>query len=114
MIAMYRIHRLKDHLRPQVRFAPHVGGTAMVKPRDYQIKEPEQVQPEDQVEAPTPYAAFFMLKETAAPLEVGDLLEATDGSLRIFKFVGFEEAQWVVPEAKPVTAFHNDQSPALQ
>jgi hypothetical protein len=32
---------------------------------------------------------------------VGDLLEAPDGVLRIFKFVGFEEAHWVVPEAKP-------------
>ena len=32
----YRIHRLKDHLRQQVRFAPHVSGTALVKPRDYQ------------------------------------------------------------------------------
>ena len=32
----YRIHRLKEHLRNQVRFAPHVSGTAAVKPRDYQ------------------------------------------------------------------------------
>jgi hypothetical protein len=24
--------------------------------------------------------------------------------LRIFKFVGFEEAQWVLPEQKPVAA----------
>ena len=31
-------------------------------------------------------------------------LEAEDGSLRIFKFVGFEEAQWVLPEAKPEAA----------
>jgi hypothetical protein len=94
----YRIHRLKDHLRQQVRFAPHVGGTAAVKPRDYQ----PTVSGEDLVEAETPYAAFFALRDTAAPLEVGDLLEsAADGSLRIFKFVGFEEAQWVLPEPKP-------------
>jgi len=97
----YRIHRLKEHLRHQVRFAPHVSGTATVKPRDYQ----PPATGEDLVEAETPYAAFFVLRDTAAPLEVGDLLEsATDGSLRIFKFVGFEEAQWALPEPKAVVA----------
>ena len=96
----YRIHRLKEHLRNQVRFAPHVSGTASVKPRDYQ----PAATGEDLVEAETPYAAFFALRDTAAPLEVGDLLEAADGSLRIFKFVGFEEAQWVLPEPKAVAA----------
>jgi len=34
----------------------------------------------------------------------GDLLEAENGALRIYKFVGFEEAQWVLPEAKPDAA----------
>jgi hypothetical protein len=97
---MYRIHRLKDHLRQQVRYAPHVSGTAAVKPRDYQLSD----EVAEQVDAPTPYAAFFALRDTAAPLDVGDLLEAEDGSLRIFKFVGFEEAQWALPEPKPVTA----------
>jgi len=96
---MYHIHRLKDHLRQQVRFAPHVSGTAAVKPRDYQLPEVA-----GQVDAPTPYAAFFALRDSATPLDVGDLLEAEDGSLRIFKFVGFEEAQWALPEPKPVTA----------
>jgi len=97
----YRIHRLREHLRNQVRFAPHVSGTATVKPRDYQ----PPATGEDLVEAETPYAAFFALKDTATPLEVGDLLEsAADGSLRIFKFVGFEEAQWALPEQKPVAA----------
>jgi hypothetical protein len=116
----YRIHRLKDHLRQQVRFAPHVGGTATVKPRDYRSADPQEARAEDLVEAETPYAAFFALRNTAAPLEVGDLLEsAADGSLRIFKFVGFEEAQWAVPEPKPdVPAApapdSDDQRPALQ
>jgi len=97
----YRIHRLKEHLRHQVRFAPHVSGTATVKPRDYQ----PPATGEDLVEAETPYAAFFALRDTATPLEVGDLLESSgDGSLRIFKFVGFEEAQWAVPEPKAVAA----------
>jgi hypothetical protein len=125
----YRIHRLKDHLRQQVRFAPHVSGIATVKPRDYHPLDPAAAPNEahdeapagTQVEAPTPYAAFFALRDSGTPLEVGDLLEAPDGSLRIFKFVGFEEAQWVLPEVKPVSAapppgsaLHDDQPPALQ
>ena len=89
----YRIHRLKSQLRQPFRFAPHVSGAAIVKPRDYE--------PGDTVEAASPYAAFFALQETGAPLEVGDLLEAEGGSLRIFKFVGFEEAEWVKPETPP-------------
>jgi len=110
----YRIHRLKEHLRNQVRFAPHVSGTAAVKPRDYQ----PAVTGEDLVEAESPYAAFFALRDTPAPLEVGDLLEsAADGSLRIFKFVGFEEAQWALPEQKLVAAgpisLGDEPAPAL-
>ena len=101
---MYRIHRLKDHLRQQVRFAPHVGGTASVKPRDYHALDPEAIPAESLVEASSPYSAFFALKDSSAPLEVGDLLEAEDGSLRIFKFVGFEEAQWVLPDPKLIPA----------
>lgn len=92
----YRIHRLKDHLHQSFRQAPHVSGSAHVKPRDYE--------PGDSIEASSPYAAFFTLKETAAPLTPGDLLESEGGALRIYKFVGFEEAQWVLPEAKPEAA----------
>jgi hypothetical protein len=88
----YRIHRLKDHLRQPFRFAPHMSGTATVKPRDYS--------PGEEIAATSPYAAFFAMKETGTPLEVGDLLETSDGILRICKFVGFEEAQWVLPEAR--------------
>ena len=110
-MSTYRIHRLKDHLRQQVRFAPHVSGAATVKPRDYHVAD----QLLEQVEAETPYAAFFALRDTATPLEVGDLLESTaDGSLRIFKFVGFEEAQWALPEPKPPESKPDDQPVALQ
>jgi hypothetical protein len=86
---LYRIHRLKDHLRPTFRYAPHTTGRASVKPRDYE--------PGDSIDAVTPYAAFFQLRSTGAPLEVGDLLETPEGALSIFKFVGFEDAEWVVP-----------------
>jgi hypothetical protein len=88
----YKIHRLKDHLRQYFRHAPHVSGAAGVKPRDYN--------PGEAVEAKTPYAAYFDLRGSAAPLEPGDLLETENGELRIFKFVGFEEARWLLPEAK--------------
>jgi len=89
----FHIHRLKDHLRQPFRSAPHVSGMAMVKPRDYE--------PGETVDAASPYAAFFSLRDLERPLEVGDLLEAENGSLRICKFVGFEEAHWVQPELKP-------------
>src|ERR1700734_3933617 len=88
----YRIHRLKDHLRQQFRAAPHVIGTASIKPGHYE--------PGGEISAPTPYAAFFELRDAGAPLQVGDLLEAENGALRICKFVGFEEANWLVPELK--------------
>jgi len=92
----YRIHRLKDHLHQSFRLAPHVSGTAHVKARDYD--------PGESIDAATPYAAFFALKDTEGPLLPGDLLETENGALRIYKFVGFEEAQWLLPEAKPDAA----------
>jgi len=92
----YRVHRLKDHLRHQFRFAPHVSGTANVKPRDYEVS--------DAVDAASPYAAYFLLRDSAAPLQLGDLLEAEDQSLRIYKYVGFEEARWMILEPKAEAA----------
>ena len=88
----FRIHRLKDHLRQNFRFAPHLSGMASVKPRDYETSE------DALVEASSPYAAFFALREAVRPIQVGDVLECADGSLRILKFVGIEEAQWILPE----------------
>src|SRR5712692_5669063 len=92
----YRIHRLKDHLRPPFRHGPHTTGRASVKPRDYA--------PADSIEAISPYAAFFALRAAGAPLEIGDLLETPEGALSIFKFVGFEDADWLVPDLKPESA----------
>ncbi len=89
----YRIHRLKDHLRSSFRHGPHTSGRASVKPRDYALA--------DSIEAASPYAAFFALRAAGAPLEVGDLLETPEGALSICKFVGFEDADWVVPDPKP-------------
>jgi hypothetical protein len=89
----YRIHHLKDHLRQSFRQAPHVSGAASVKPRDYA--------PGETIQATTPYAAYFELRGSVKPIEPGDLLESESGELRIYKFIGFEEARWVVPELKP-------------
>jgi len=87
----FRIHRLKDHLRPNFRSAPHVAGMASVKPRDYE--------PAGSVEGRSSYSVYFALRDSGTPLEVGDVLELENGTLRICKFVGFEEAQWLIPEA---------------
>jgi hypothetical protein len=89
----YRVHRLRENLRQQFRWAPHAGGTTTVKLKDY---EPGQV-----VEAATPYAAWQALRQTDQPLQVGDILESEGGELRICKYVGFEEARWFVPEPAP-------------
>ena len=88
----YRIHRLKDHLRQAFRSAPHVSGAAILKPRDYE--------PSGMVEASSAYAAFLSMRDSGHALEVGDVLEDEQGLFRICKFVGFEEAQFVLPETK--------------
>ena len=92
-MSVYRIHRMKESTRQQFRWAPHTIGITSVKPKDYE--------PAMTVEAPTPYAVWIQLKDTPEPLQVGDILESDSGELRIYKYVGFEEAQWLVPEVKP-------------
>lgn len=89
---VYKIHRLKDSRVEQFRWAPHASGAAQVRPKDYEEA--------GAIDAPTPYAAWFQLREKGRPLRVGDLLECETGKLHICKYVGFEEAHWVLPEAK--------------
>ena len=89
---VYRIYRMKDSPRQQFRWAPHLSGCASLKPKDYAQK--------GQVEALNDYDAWRLLRESGEPLAVGDLLETEDGQLRICKYVGFEPAQWVLPEPK--------------
>ena len=92
----YQIHRLKEPSRQQFRWSPHASGASIATRKDYE-KGPVK-------EAPSPYALWLALRGTADALEVGDLLESQEaGELRIFKYVGFEEARWHVPEA-PVPA----------
>ena len=94
-MAAYRIYRMKESTRQQFRWAPHTIGVTNAKPKDYELTVT--------VEAPTPYAVWLQLKETSDPLQVGDILETESGELRIYKYVGFEEAQWVLPEMKTGT-----------
>jgi hypothetical protein len=94
---LYRIHRLKDGPRENFRWAAHTGGVALAKLKDYL--------PGGQIEAATPYAAWKALTVGADPLRPGDLLESVlpEGSathLSILKYIGFEPAQWHVPEIK--------------
>jgi len=101
----YRIFRMKDSPRQQFRWAPHVSGAATVKPKDYE--------PRGEVEALNEYDAWRVLREAGGPLVVGDLLEADGGQLRIYKYVGFEPAQWVLPEPKlPVEPEPETASPS--
>jgi hypothetical protein len=92
-MAVYRIYRLKEAVRQQFRWTPHTIGASVAKPKDY-----EQV---EVLEGAGPYAVWAALKESEAPLRIGDILESDADGLRIYKYVGFEEAQWFAPEVKP-------------
>lgn len=96
-VRLYRIHRIKDAPREHFRWAAHTGGTAIVKPKDYETK--------DEIEAASPYAGWKLLSEKGEPLRPGDLLEEisvdnASGALYIAKYVGFEAATWFVAEPK--------------
>lgn len=93
---LYRIYRMKDAPRQHFRWAPHVSGCASVKPKDYEQR--------GEIEAQHEYDAWKALREAGESLAVGDLLEADAGRLSICKYVGFEPAQWVLPEPKPEAA----------
>ncbi len=86
----YRIHRMKDAPRQSFRWAPHLSGMAGVKPKDYEQS--------GEVESENEYAAWAALRQSERPLDLGDLLEAESGELKICKYVGFDSAHWVLPE----------------
>lgn len=91
MMPSFKIHRLRDSQFQHFRWAPHTSGASQARPKDYTLAAT--------VEAASAYAAWTTLKDSGDALRVGDILEAEDGRLCIFKYVGFEEVQWVVPEA---------------
>ena len=86
---------MKDSPRQQFRWAPHVSGCASLKPKDYDQG--------GQIEAQHEYDAWLKLREQDDALQVGDLLETEDLRLSICKYVGFEPAQWVLPEPKQIS-----------
>jgi hypothetical protein len=88
----YRIYRMKDSPRQQFRLAPHLSGCATLKPKDFEQRGDLQARNE--------YDAWQLSRNTGEPLLVGDILETEDGQLRICKYVGFEPAQWILPEPK--------------
>jgi hypothetical protein len=111
-VPTYRIHRMRDHVRASFRNAPHTSGVAQVKPRDF-LPLPEILEAAESIEAASPYAAWHEMLESDHPLIIGDLLESvTDGKLFLCKYVGFDAAQWLVPEAAQPNAAATDAAPA--
>lgn len=97
----YRIYRIKHTPGESFRWAAHTGGLAVVKLRDYDVGQ--------DLEAASPYSAWKQLTTEDEPLRPGDLLEELppDGitaRLHIMKYIGFELAEWHVPEPKPQAA----------
>jgi hypothetical protein len=93
---------MKDEKRQQFRWAPHTSGATSVKPRDYDDA--------GALESTNVYSLWAEMKESPEPLEVGDVLELPNGELKIFKYVGFEDARWVLPDVK--TGIDLDAPPA--
>jgi hypothetical protein len=91
-MAAYRIYRMKEQVSQQFRWAPHVSGASQIKRKDYEEA--------GSIEAANEYAAWQALRDAGTPLRVGDLLEGSNGELRICKYVGFDAAQWIAPEVK--------------
>lgn len=89
---VFRIHRMKETARQQFRWAPHTCGITSLKPRDFEAA--------GEVAAAGFYDAWTSLRGSERALDIGDVLEAEAGELRICKYVGFEEARWVLPEVK--------------
>ena len=95
---------MKDSPRQQFRLAPHLSGCASLMPKEYE--------PRGEVEARHEYDAWERMRDSGEPIAVGDLLETEDGQLRICKYVGFEPAQWVLPEPKHQAPPDNVTQPA--
>lgn len=84
---------MKEQARLSFRAAPHTSGETAVKLKDYAES--------GSVEAVNAYEAWEMLRATGQPLEVGDVLESELGGIKICKYIGFEDAKWILPEVKP-------------
>jgi hypothetical protein len=83
---------MKDTPRQSFRWAPHTSGVTNIKPRDFELA--------GEIQAANLYDAWMNLRGTELSLDIGDVLESEAGETRICKYVGFEEARWVLPEVK--------------
>jgi len=83
---------MKDQASQQFRWAPHLTGATQIKRKDYDEA--------GEIDAANEYAAWQSLRDSGTPLRVGDLLDNPAGELRICKYVGFDAAQWILPEVK--------------
>ncbi len=93
---------MKDMPRENFRWAAHTGGLAILKAKDYE--------PGEEITAGNPYECWRTALEAGTPLRPGDVLqriaapesgfESSPGELLIAKYIGFEPAQWFVPEPK--------------
>lgn len=91
---VYQVHRMKEAPRQQFRWAPHASGISVAKPKDYEKGSLR--------EAANPYALWIAARGTDDALQPGDVLELLEtGELQIFKYIGFEEARWYIPDASP-------------
>lgn len=89
----FRIFRIRENPSQHFRWAPHLSGATQIKRRDYDEG--------GRIEAANEYAAWSALRDTDDALRVGDVLEAEAGGLlSICKYVGFDRAEWIVPEVK--------------
>jgi hypothetical protein len=91
-MAAYRVWKLRESQRQHFRNQEHMGGAATVKPRDYTEGGLH--------EAAGPYELWNQLKGTPDALQVGDVVASEAGELVVFKFIGFESAQWLLMEPK--------------
>lgn len=111
LMPRYRIHRIKQAPLEIFRWTAHTGGLAVVKPKDYDLDE--------EIESATPYSAWKTLAVEGKALRLGDLLEcpaedARPASLLIAKYIGFEPADWFVPEPKPEKIWISSGDPEAQ
>jgi hypothetical protein len=84
----------------------------LLKPKDYELAE--------ELECANPYAAWKRALSDGRPLRPGDVLERIQENtgeetqqLWINKYVGFEPAQWSVPELKPAASPSTAQAEVL-
>ena len=67
----YRIHRIRESMKEQFRWLAHTGGTATVKPKDYEVG--------GESEAATPYALWMSPKADGNALCHGDVYRNCKG-----------------------------------